>query len=230
MIPRLAHFFWFGEQVPVWVRMNVQAFKEMNPRWEVSLYHTWAFSRDLGPAVDRCHLWCQVADIAYCDVLRQQGGVVLDCDTVAIRSFDPLLIWASPWTTQHPPTVGGARRLTNGVMAGVAGGPTMTQACEEIARIARESKGRFRRTEFGPAMLTRLFSDGGMMLLPHHYFYPWGLLKGEREKAHAFWHAGEADRQQMLHGISKRFTDGEPPYAVHLWGVDGSSDAEIPPE
>ena len=223
MIPKLAHFFWFGSEPPYWACENVRAFREVNPTWRVGLHSGRLFDNDLELAFDRCHLWCQVADIAYCDVLREQGGVVLDCDFVALRSFDPLLDRGPAWTTRHPPTVGGARRLTNGVMGAEPHSSAMELACEEIARIGRDTKGPFRRCEFGPTMLTRLFGEGGMTILPHHYFYPWGVVGGEREQARLFWGGCKILRQSMLHKIRDRFTDGERPFAVHLWGVDGSS-------
>jgi len=230
MIPKRAHFFWFGGEPPAWVFENVKTFQRLNPGWGVRLHRNWLFSTGFVRAVRGCHLWCQVADIAYCSVLRQYGGVVLDCDIVTLRSFDPLLGRGGAWTTKHPSTVGGARRLTNGVMGAEPGCAAMEQACDEITRIAKNTPAgqRFRRCEFGPTMLTRLFADGGMTILPHYYFYPWGLVGGEREQAHKFWHADEAERKQMLDCISDRFTDGERPFAVHLWGVDGSSNEEIP--
>ena len=85
-----------------------------------------------------------------------------------------------------------------------------------------------RRITYGPDLLTRLFAEDReeLTVLPMHYFY----AIPDRETTHEFWHAGDLQRAEILKRFESTFTDAEPPYAVHLWGVEGSSQRRVPGE
>ena len=237
MIPALAHFVWLGSTPPAWVLRHMAAFEVHNPGWEVRLHTDGTDDADLMRAYAVSDLWCQRADIMYAGLLRRFGGLVVDCDSLAVRSFDPLLTAGEFWTTRHPPGVGGPRRLTNGMMGAVPGAPGVERYCQEIARLG-DLPTRPVRTEFGPRALTRLFgSDGGpndlrcgegMTLLPWWSFYPRGCNGGGREECHEFAAGDETKRSAILTrwSVMGGFDPAEV-YSVHLWGVDGSGFAEV---
>jgi hypothetical protein len=98
------------------------------------------------------------------------------------------------------------------------------EACRKRAELPEPP----RRITYGPDLLTSLFAEdrGGLTALPLHYFY----AIPDRDTTHAFWHAGDLQRAEILKRFESTFTDDEPPYAVHLWGVEGSSQRRVPGE
>lgn len=226
VIPRLAHVVWVGSGVPAWLNNICDEFERHNSQWALRIWQE--MPAEAPEAVRRAaasaRQICQVADVLYCWLLHEFGGVVMDVDSLTLRSLEPLRHRGEAWTTRHNDE---HKRLTNGVMGGVRGNRAFRRCLDEIGNLAEHldrNRSMWRRCMYGPDMLTRLFSNAGdqdMTVLPWHYFYPWRY--SEREEAHRFWKAGAEERRAMLHRIHKRFTAGEWPYAVHLWGVDGSS-------
>lgn len=224
-IPRRAHFVWMGSKQPRWLGKVVRAFMKHNPLWAVKVWAEWPEELDAGlrEAVKGAQQFCQWADILYCYILREHGGVVMDTDSITVRPFDPLLELGPAWTTRHNAS---SPRLTNGVMGSVPRGRAFKDACAMIAseHVAMVNGTRpWARCMYGPDMLTQMFTPEGddrMKVLPHWYFYPWRVA--EREQAVRFWEAGEAERRTMLKSL------GNPePYAVHLYGIDGSGHREV---
>lgn len=221
IIPRIAHFVWLGPK-PNWLDDIVGGFKSHNPKWEVNVWteRPSAFTERLNTAWKGCEQLCQRADLLYCWLLYHYGGVTLNTDLIACKSFDPLRLvetWGSAWTTLHD----GTAILTNGCMGAIRYSNAFSRCIHEIPRITPETQRR-PRTRFGPGMLTRLFGpegDDDMCILPWQFFYPWPWR--EREKARAFWKAPGVERDRMLKEKKIR------PYAVHLWGIDGSSTRSI---
>lgn len=227
VISRIANFVWIGDR-PEWLDDILGAFGEHNPQWQLNLIPEpppmWA---GLEAAVRDCRQVCQVADIIYCWVLWQAGGIVMDTDSVTVRSFEPLRKTTPAWTTQHH---GGASRPTNGVMGSVPGSPAFLRCLNyiEMRHLRNKRDGGWARCQYGPDMLRDVFTDNGdddLRMLPWHYFYPFPYP--ERGAARDFWSSDSHRRGKMLDSIEERFTDGERPYAVHLWGIDGSSKREV---
>ena len=230
VIPRLMHFVWFGDEPP-WLQEITGAFQEHNPRWEVRLWTGMPqeLPVQLYDAARGAQQVCQWADILYCWLLHEFGGMVMDTDCVTLRSFDPLRRMVPAWTTAHHEA---HSRLTNGVMGSVPGGAAFARCCRDIpaqhAAMGRDER-QWGRCMYGPDMLTRLFTTRGnddFKVLPWHYFYPWRFC--ERDTAHEFWRAPPERRAELLAEMSDRFMDGERPYAVHLWGIEGSSQRPAP--
>ncbi|KKM66143.1 hypothetical protein LCGC14_1484190, partial [marine sediment metagenome] len=227
VIPRIATFVWLGDK-PQWVDEIVGAFAEHNPRWHTRLItQVPTMWKSLEDAVRDCRQVCQIADILYCWFLYRDGGIVMDTDSVTLRSFEPLRSKAQAWTTKHND---GHTRPTNGVMGSVPGSVAFRRALEGIearhARMVRDDS--WARCMYGPDLLREVFTDNGdqdLTMLPWHYFYPFPYP--ERGAARDFWTSDEARRTAMLVSISERFADGERPYAVHMWGVEGSSQRAI---
>ena len=223
IIPRIAHFVWLGQQ-PDWLARILDEFKARNPKWQVNLWTKPPsdMPHALLTASDRCKQLCQRADIFYCWLLFSRGGVVLDTDMVAIDSFEPLRRVTPAWTTPHKGLTG---RLTNGAMGAIRGAPFFRRAVDRIVEIdtaVANGQRPWARCQYMDH-LTALHAedDSQLNVLPADRFYPWWYT--DRDRAAAFWKAGEAERQAMLRSIRDSFTDGRPPFAVHLWGIEGSS-------
>ncbi len=218
-IPRRMNFAWFGSDVPQWVVDNIALFREHHPNWYIRLWRSLPDTA-LARAARDCSQWCQWADLLYLHVLYDEGGFVMDTDSVTVRSFEPLRQhWA--FTTRHIDK--GTSRLTNGVMGAVPRSFAFERALGAAAELAANAPdGGHARCTFGPTLLTELFGrgDGPMTILPHWYFYPFRTR--ERDLAVRFWHADRAEREELLADVLQQ-TGGEWPYAVHLWGVDDSS-------
>ena len=95
------------------------------------------------------------------------------------------------------------------------------EACRKRAELPEPP----RRITYGPDLLTRLFAEDReeLTVLPLHYFY----AIPDRETTHEFWHANSLKRAEIMKRCESTFTDNEPPYAVHLWGVEGSSQRKV---
>lgn len=228
VIPRRANFVWVGD-APGWLDGILNAFRDHNPNWNVKLWRDVpdTMPDDLREAVDGCWQLCQIADIIYCWVLFRYGGIVMDTDSVTIRSFDPLRQRGLAWTTNHNDQ---HKRLTNGVMGSVRGSRAFERACDHIAMFNahRDKTTRIVRCAYGPNMLLDLFGGDGdtdMTILPWHYFYPWQFC--DREVAATFWKSDTDERHTMMTGLRARNPGWDMPYAVHLWGIDGSSKREV---
>lgn len=223
MIPRIAHFVWIGGPVPPAVQEIVGEFSDLHPRWDVRLHQS--VPRDLpehlARAVGHCEQYCQVADICYYWLLLKDGGFVLDTDVLAVRSFEPLLECGPAFTTRHSDK---DKRLTNGVMGAEPGCRAM-QICSEYLGIVVKGP-PVERAGWGPGMLSYLFGNANarhrdeLKVLPWHYFYP--LLISEKELCAEFLVATAERREEILATVHDRY-DGQPPYAVHLWGALNSS-------
>lgn len=228
VIPKIAHFIWFtvtpGADLPAWARANIEAFRVMHPEWDVRVWRDLPgnMPADLRKAAADCHQLCMKSDILSYWLLHKYGGIYLDADYILLHPFDPLRRYAAFAWDQHD------HRVNCSVMGSVPGGSGMGKVLDEVRKAAAEPPpfGKtHHRTHYGPRLLTNVFGRGGgnaddeFAVLPQHYF---GLLIDGKE-AKQFQGANEADRQAIFDGNRHRITDQTPPYAIHLWGVDGSS-------
>lgn len=226
MIPKIAHFIWFGT-APEWVLKVVAEFKALHADWDVRLWTS--IPRDMPDGIRRrllpCDQICQWADIFAVWLLYKYGGVYLDTDAIAIRSFDPLLKLPGVTAFTSPHNNGDAR-LTNGLMGSAPKSAAFARCMRYIEESDPPMRGPAlqRRCYYGPDMLTELFKtlkEPGMTVLPWHYFYPYTY--DERQQAAQCWRSDPATRVALVDELRTRFSDGVAPFAIHLWGVDGSS-------
>ena len=80
MIPKVAHFYWYGErEMPELRRASLDSFKRLNPTWEVNLHHS-------GEKSDPTFVEIVTAsDAARYGILHRAGGVYFDTDIVFVR-------------------------------------------------------------------------------------------------------------------------------------------------
>ena len=102
MIPKLAHFIWFGSPLPEWAQANIDLFTRINPGWSIKLWQEDSNWLDCVPEALKCLVdpkldselllpfYSSRSDIISYSILNRYGGVYLDVDMVALRSLDAL--------------------------------------------------------------------------------------------------------------------------------------------
>lgn len=221
MIPQHLHVVWLGSPLPDWARAHLDLFRQHNDAWAVTVYDEWpppGAPPELATIGARCSQYCQLADLIYIWALATTGGVVMDLDSLTRRPFVGLCELQA-FSTRHSER---DHRLTNGVMGGGPGG-AFGRALEWV--LTHEAPEKVPRCHYGPDLMTRLFDAAAddFTILPWGYFYP--LHCGERKLADAYAAADHAGRETILAPLAAErwptLTGG--PFAVHLWGCDGSS-------
>ena len=149
-----------------------------------------SFDTPLLRYLHRKKLWAFLSDYLRLRILYEQGGVYLDVDVEAVRSFGPLL--------RYPLFLGyeSAGRLNSAVIGSRKGHPFL-RVCMELME-TRFAEGR--PLMIAPEVMTAAharFSDG-VVCLPEEAFYPFNPYDSGRapEAASGF---------------------GEGTYAVHHW-------------
>ena len=219
MIPKIAHFIWFGLEHPTWVNDNIKLFCDYHPSWEVKLHNEgtdWLsyIPSSLKDAAINSDRYCTFSDILSYSILEKEGGVYLDADMVTLRPIDNLLdcecFAGKVKSGQINCAVVGSIPHSKGISK-------VIDACEARIRL-----GEIQRASFGPRLLSRLFINTRkhpeISILPYHYFY----LFRDHESAHSWWDADVDKRESLIDAEHSDFLDGINPYLIHLWGVDGS--------
>ncbi|MEZ6032075.1 MAG: glycosyltransferase [Planctomycetaceae bacterium] len=225
MIPAVAHWIWLNETLPPWAASNIDSFRSLHPKWTVRVWHELPgqFPFDLRVLFQQLPWYSSRSDIFRYWLLAKYGGVYLDTDIVALRNFD-FLLEHEFFLAPCQPTGHIQPHLACGLMGSIPGSRSalrILEACRKRAELPEPP----RRITYGPDLLTRLFAEDreGLTVLPMHYFY----AIPDRETTHEFWHADSFRRAEIMKRFESTFTDNEPPYAVHLWGVDGSSQRKV---
>ena len=107
-IPRILHFVyvsqdlpWIQPEIPEKVTMNIQAWQELHPDWEVMLWNNRKIRNtfpDIVPLLEVLYPLAWISDIVRYHVLERYGGVYLDTDIVPIHALDPILQYYSSFT------------------------------------------------------------------------------------------------------------------------------------
>lgn len=212
-IPALAHFLWLGGPVPKMVRDNIDRFRQLHPDWDVRLWLGVppGMPDDLMQALYSTHELCMRADIIRLWLLHENGGVYLDGDIFALRSFDELRGHESFAAFRLHGT------LNNAVLGSTAHSAGITRLIEEVRATFSRCPSATRRTAYGPDLLSRVHhrSPGLLRVLPAHYFY----IFQTQGTALRFIAASEEDRRTMIDVVRDRISDREEPFAIHTWGI-----------
>lgn len=95
IIPRKIHYIWIGgKTLPYNFQKNIESWKKYNPSYEVIQWDesNYDFKKNdyMRMAYDKGE-YGFATNYARLDILKQQGGIYLDVDVEAIKSFDMLL-------------------------------------------------------------------------------------------------------------------------------------------
>lgn len=177
MIPKLLHIIWIGDQskrpdncIRTWVQHN--------PDWNIQLWgnddlaeYGWYNARHMREMAPR--ELNGVADIMRWEILYNEGGFVVDADSVCVRPLDD-------WLLEHEAFACWENELVRpgliaaGYVASEAGNPFFGQIINDIHAEASVVNDMAWKT-VGPQRLTNAFQKykySGLSVLPSHYFIP----------------------------------------------------------
>jgi mannosyltransferase OCH1-like enzyme len=177
MIPKQLHIIWVGDEskrpdncIRTWV--------ERNPDWTVNVWGN-ADLRDYGWH-NAAHMRQMaqrelngVADMMRWEILYNEGGFVVDADSVCVRPLDD-------WLLEHEAFACWENELARpgliaaGYVAGRANNPFFGQIVNDIRAEASVVNDMAWKT-VGPQRLTNAFRQyaySGLTVLPSHYFIP----------------------------------------------------------
>ncbi len=117
-LPKRLFYVWFGDDMPADVHACIQTWKLAMPDYEIiKIGEEKSKWFDFKAALEQCHwlkavydrkLWAYVSDYVRLKVLYDHGGIYLDTDVTASKSFDPLLSASLFMGFQSPIEVNGA--------------------------------------------------------------------------------------------------------------------------
>lgn len=180
MIPRVLHQIWIGNSIPDREAHWCEQLRQMNPQWEYHLHREDILQRygsdpyvkalqELGKPL------AFVTDRLRMLVLRDFGGVYLDCDCQPIRPLDTIKdVWDGPSTfiagfrSPDRPDVAlhrGVTLLDNTFLASAKN----SRMCQRILSLWRPQNVVVDGHAVGVEILRNCYSD--VTLLNHRYFY-----------------------------------------------------------
>lgn len=118
IIPRVLYFIWFGSELPRWAKYAIEAYRKMNPGFNIKVYNEIDINNTTNQDIIEC--WNEINNpgsklstqyykkfstqylsnspyVRFSDsfrffLLNKYGGIYLDCDTFPIKSFDDELM------------------------------------------------------------------------------------------------------------------------------------------
>lgn len=94
-IPKVIHYFWVGgNPIPHELQHCIDSWKRANPEYEIKRWDESNYDFSWCPYMKEAYdnkAWGFVPDVARLDVIYRYGGIYLDTDVEAIKSFDKLL-------------------------------------------------------------------------------------------------------------------------------------------
>lgn len=95
MIPKIIHYCWFGRgEMPQQSKECIDSWHKFMPDWEYKLWNEGNFDVNVNRYVREAYesgKYAFVSDYARLVVLKEYGGVYMDVDFLAFKSFAPLL-------------------------------------------------------------------------------------------------------------------------------------------
>ena len=95
MIPKIIHYFWFGEnELPEQVKKCIASWEKYCPDYEIVQWNEQNYDINKNEYMRQAYenkKWGFVPDYARLDVIYEYGGIYFDTDVELIKSFDNLL-------------------------------------------------------------------------------------------------------------------------------------------
>jgi mannosyltransferase OCH1-like enzyme len=154
-IPRIIHRLWLGpDAIPEAFERYGETWRRHHPAWEVRLWRDDDLPALANQTVlDHTRSFKARYDMVRYELLRQQGGVIVDLDMECLRPLDPLLGGVRAFVGRE---TGKERRVGTQIIGAVAGHPLLEAA---VARLADGGGDRTANQVAGPVFLTRVVDD-----------------------------------------------------------------------
>lgn len=176
LIPKYIHQIWLGGNMPAHYKEFIAKMKFVNPQMKHKLWDesNIDFELQTGDLIKRSKNFGQQSDILRYEILNKYGGIYVDLDFVAVRSFDSLL--------NHQFFTGivyGAQpSLANGLIGCLPGHPIVKECLRRVDCNKNPEDLMEIMQKTGPFLLTKIFmelysSHPGSVALPNTYFYPY---------------------------------------------------------
>ena len=167
VIPRVLHRLWLGpDPIPELFAYYEESWRRLHPHWELRLWRDEALSvLQLPPEIPSG--FKRRYDIIRLEILRQQGGVIVDMDVEAVRPIDPLLRGVRAFVGLL-----GRNHVGNQVLGAVPYHPFFARAAELLRETMATAESSSQMA--GKGFLRRLLDEGAgrdVTVFPAETFY-----------------------------------------------------------
>lgn len=197
MIPRVFHSIWVGGPLPEYLQSCVASWRRVNPGWDHIVWTDvdfggWFDNQELFDEAEQFteHVGQFRSDIARYEILRDVGGVYVDCDFEARRPLDELLAGVDCFAAFETNDVW----INNAIIGAVPGHPLLFDLVAGLAANVDKHAGKRPNVMTGPQYFTPLARRRDITVFPAEMFYPY--------------------RWDELAASGNEFPDA---YAVHHW-------------
>ena len=196
MIPRIAHFIWFGPQEhqrAAEYAENRRSFVLHNPSWQV-MYWTWEKLRehfDMSYVESLSSPYAQ-SDYVRLVILEKFGGMYLDQDVICFGAIDPRVL--DDEKINMPSLVGMNNTVNNCMIASKPSMPVMEDFIREgKRRYHTHVLGRMKRFVsicWGPDMFNEMLPEykGSIHVLPETFLFDHHSTNAPAKKPYTFFH------------------------------------------
>lgn len=204
MIPKKIHYCWFGgTPKPKSVLNCIESWKRVCPDYEIVEWNENNFdiqSIKYCAEAYSCKKWAFVSDVVRVHALFAEGGIYMDTDVEAVRSFDDLL---------HCPAFfgfEGTQWVATSTIGAEAGNPIIGRFVESY------SKRPFIKDN------ASLDLDTNVMVLTALLTSEYGVVLNGKEQMHEFFHLFPTDYFTPYDYISGRIRKTEHTHTIHWFG------------
>jgi mannosyltransferase OCH1-like enzyme len=182
-IPKNLHQIWLGSDLPKHYKPLIKKLKKLHPDWEYKLWTEDNIDFELlNPDLfRRAKNMGQKSDILRYEILNKHGGVYLDLDHLAVRSFNSLI---------HLDSFAGlvyysSPQITNGVIGSIANSRLTKTLCKFEAGFIDNPNIQEVFNTTGPQYFTQIIQsllseEHGIVVFPNSYFSPYPNFPRDR--------------------------------------------------
>ena len=182
-IPKKLHQIWLGSDLPKHYKPLIKKLRKLHPDWEYKLWTDDNIDFELiNPDLfRRAKNMGQKSDILRYEILNKFGGVYLDLDHLAVKSFNSLIhleSFAGVIYDSYP-------QIANGVIGSIPHSILTETLCKYENGFIEDPAVEQVFNTTGPYYLTQkllsiLSQNSGIVILPNSYFYPYPNFQRDR--------------------------------------------------
>jgi len=182
-IPKKLHQIWLGSELPKHYKPLIKNLRKLHPDWEYKLWTDDNIDFELiNPDLfRRAKNMGQKSDILRYEILNKHGGVYLDLDHLAVRSFNSLIHLDSfAGLVYHS-----SPQITNGVIGSIANSRLTKTLCKFEAGFVENPNIEEVFNTTGPQYFTQIIQsllseEYGIVVFPNSYFSPYPNFPRDR--------------------------------------------------